>query len=424
MDLWRIRGGARLEGECRVQGSKNAALPVLAACLLCPGTVELRRVPRLRDVDAALGILRHLGCQVRWEGERLLVDASRVDGCSVPPQLMEQMRSSVIFMGALLARCGQASLSMPGGCRLGKRPIDLHLLALRELGANIKEEQGRILCSPARLHGGVIRLPFPSVGATENAMLAACAARGETQIRGAAREPEIVALQQFLQGLGAKVCGAGGDRIYIRGYQPAPSACFTIPSDRIAAATICCACAACGGNILLKGCDGRHFSTVLHFLNRAGCDIMHQSDRLRVRSAQALRAVGRVETAPYPGFPTDAQPLLMAALLRSEGESLFRENIFEDRFRHVPQLRRLGARIRLEGREARVTGVERLAGAAIESTDLRGGAAMILAGLQAQGETLVWDRGHVRRGYEDLDGTLKSLGAEITYEGDSHGIFV
>lgn len=424
MDLWRIRGGNRLEGECRVQGSKNAALPILAASLLCPGTVELHRVPKLSDVEAALRILEHLDCRVRREGERLLIDASRVQGYAIPPQLMEQMRSSVIFMGALLARCGRAELSPPGGCRLGKRPIDLHLLALRELGANIEEGEGRILCHPARLRGCVIRLPFPSVGATENAMLAACAARGETEIRGAAREPEIVALQEFLKRLGAKICGAGGDRIYIRGFRPAPSVCFAIPADRIAAATLCCACAGCGGNILLKDCDGRHFSTVLHFLNRSGCDIMQQNDRLRIRTTRRLRGVGRVETAPYPGFPTDAQPLLMAALLRGEGESLFRENIFENRFRHVPQLKRLGAQIRLEGREALVTGVERLDGAAVESTDLRGGAAMILAGLQARGETLVWDRGHVRRGYEDLDGTLRSLGAEITYEGDSHGIFV
>ena len=424
MDLWRIRGGNRLEGECRVQGSKNAALPILAACLLCPGTVELHRVPQLSDVEAALRILEHLGCRVRREGDRLLIDASCVQGYSIPPRLMEQMRSSVIFMGALLARCGRAELSQPGGCRLGRRPIDLHLLALRELGANIEERDGRIRCLPARLHGSVIRLPFPSVGATENAMLAACAARGETEIRGAAREPEIVALQRFLQGLGAKICGAGGDRIYVRGFRPTPFTCFTIPGDRIAAATIGCACAACGGNILLKDCDGRHFSTVLHFLNQAGCDIMQQNDRLRIRAARRLRGVGRVETAPYPGFPTDVQPLLMAALLRSEGESLFRENIFESRFRHVSALRQLGARICVDGPEALVTGVERLEGAAVESTDLRGGAAMILAGLQAEGETLVWDRGHVRRGYEDLDGTLRSLGAEITYEGDSHGIFV
>ncbi len=424
MDLWRIRGGERLEGECEVQGSKNAALPILAACLLCPGTVELERVPRLRDVDAALRILEHLGCRTRWEGERLLIDASCVKRHSVPPELMEQMRSSVIFMGALLARCGQSSLSTPGGCRLGKRPIDLHLLALRRLGANIEEAEGRILCRPALLRGAVIRLPFPSVGATENAMLAACAARGETEIRGAAREPEIVALQDFLQKLGARIYGAGGDRICVRGFRPSPSVAFRIPSDRIAAATICCACAACGGNMLLKDCDGRHFSTGLHFLNRAGCDIMQQNGRLRLLSKRRLRAVGRVETAPYPGFPTDAQPLLMAALLRAEGESLLRENIFENRFRHVPALRQLGAHIRIAGREALVTGVERLSAATVEATDLRGGAAMILAGLQAGGTTLVWDRGHVRRGYENLDGTLRKLGAEIRYEGDSHGIFI
>lgn len=420
MELWRIRGGRPLEGECRVQGSKNATLPILAACLLCPGTVELTGVPRLRDVDAASEILRHLGCRIRWEDTRLYIDASGVAGCAIPHDLMEKMRSSVIFMGALLARCGQARLSLPGGCRLGKRPIDLHLKALRELGALIEEENGQITCRPAKLRGGAILLPFPSVGATENAMLAACAARGETVIRGAAREPEIVSLQEFLRCLGAEVSGAGSDTVRVSGFCPRRRACFSVPADRIAAATLACACADCGGKICLKGCPPQHFSPVLYFLNQAGCVIMQKTDRVSVASPGRLRSVGPVITAPYPGFPTDAQPVLMAALLRAEGESVFRENIFENRFRHVPALRRLGARIELSGREARVTGVDRLHGAAVEATDLRGGAAMILAGLSAEGETLVRDEGHVQRGYENLDGCLRSLGAEIrlTYEGE------
>ena len=421
MDLWRIRGGNRLEGEWRVQGSKNAALPILAASLLCPGTVELRRVPRLRDVDAALQILRDLGCRTRQEGDRVYIDASGVSGSRISHELMERMRSSVFFLGALLARTGQARLSLPGGCQLGKRPIDLHLMALRTLGAQIEEEGDEILCAPASLRGAEIRLPFPSVGATENAMLAACAAEGTTVIRGAAREPEIRALQDFLRCLGGQLSGAGTDTVTVSGFRPGDRVCFTLPADRIAAATLACACAACGGELCLQNCDPAHFSTVLYFLNQAGCDIMQQNDRVCLRSDGRLRAAGPVITAPYPGFPTDAQPVLMAALLRAEGESLFTENIFENRYRHVPELRKLGADIRLEGRIARVRGVKRLDGATMEATDLRGGAAMILAGLCAEGESLVRDRGHIRRGYEDLNGCLRHLGADITYEGENHG---
>ncbi len=424
MDLWRIRGGRRLKGECRVQGSKNAALPILAASLLCPGTVELRRVPRLLDVDAALQILRALGCRVQQQGDRVYIDASQVSGSAIPRNLMERMRSSVFFMGALLGRTGQAALSLPGGCKLGKRPIDLHLKSLRELGAEIEEEGDQIFCRASALKGREIRLPFPSVGATENILMAACAARGETLLRGAAREPEICALQDFLCHMGAEIRGAGTDTIRISGFRARSSLCFTLPPDRIASSTLCCACAACGGELFLKDCESAHFSTVLYFLNQAGCDIMRKSDGLHLRSPGKLQAVGPVVTSPYPGFPTDAQPLLMAALLRAEGESLFRETIFENRYRQVPQLRKLGARIRLEDREARVLGVPALHAAELEATDLRGGAAMVLAGLCAEGETLVWDGGHIRRGYEDLNGCLQLLGADLSYEGEKHGVFV
>jgi UDP-N-acetylglucosamine 1-carboxyvinyltransferase len=257
-------------------------------------------------------------------------------------------------------------------------------------------------------------------------MLAACAARGETLIRGAAREPEIAALQDFLRALGAEVTGAGGDTIRITGFRPRRKVRYTVPADRIAAATLACACAGCGGEICLKGCPPRHFSTVLYFLNQAGCDIISSTRSVRVRSAGKLHGIGALETAPYPGFPTDAQPVLMAALLRARGESLFVENIFENRYRQVPELRKLGARIELQGREARVRGVDRLHGAVLRATDLRGGAAMILAGLSAEGETLVLDQGHVTRGYENFDGCLRSLGAEIvlTHEGEDNGITI
>ena len=416
MDLWHIRGGRRLEGTLRVQGSKNASLPILAACVLCPQRCELLNVPRLSDTDAALRILEYLGCAVARERDRVYIDSTMLSCSAVPHSLMAEMRSSVIFMGALLARCGEARLSLPGGCRLGKRPIDLHLAALRKLGARIEEDVSELHCRAQRLRGTEIILPFPSVGATENALLAACGARGETLIRGAAREPEIAALADFLCAMGAEIRGAGSDTIRLTAFRPKKDVCFRIPPDRIAAASFACAAAGCGGDLTLSGFEPGQISAVLHFLNAAGCDIITFTHALRLRSDARLTAVGPVVTAPYPGFPTDAQPLLMAALLRAEGRTVIRETIFEQRFRQAPELCRLGARIRVEGQTAEVLGVKALRGAALHATDLRGGAAMILAGLAAEGETLVFDEGHVRRGYEDLDRCLESLGAEITLE--------
>ncbi|MBR5095053.1 MAG: UDP-N-acetylglucosamine 1-carboxyvinyltransferase [Oscillospiraceae bacterium] len=423
MDIWKIRGGRRLSGEQRVQGSKNASLPILAATLLCPGPVELHKVPDLLDVDTALEILRCLGCRTEKGEGRACVDCAELSGCSIPPELMERMRSSVIFLGPLLARCGQGEISLPGGCRLGKRPIDLHLSALRQMGARIVEEEGRIVCLPSRLRGTDVVLPFPSVGATENVMLAACGAAGETKIRGAAREPEIVALQRALRAMGAQVSGAGSDTVTVAGGRSRHSACVCVPPDRIAAATLCCACASAGGKIWLTDCDPGELSAIGYFLNRAGCDMINKNGRVGVSCQGRLRPIEHIVTAPYPGFPTDVQPLLMAALLRADGESRFTENIFEARYRHVPALRKLGADIRVDGREALVRGTSRLHGAAVEATDLRGGAAMILAGLAAEGETLVYDIGHIRRGYEGLDDRLRALGADLSVsnKGEDYG---
>ena len=416
MELWHIRGGNRLSGALSVQGSKNASLPMLAASILAPQRCELYHVPRLRDVDAALRILRHLGCEAEQQGNAVYIDSTGLSGCAVPHSLMAEMRSSVIFMGALLSRCGEARLSMPGGCRLGRRPIDLHLAALRKMGAQIEEEGGELLCRPSKLHGEEIRLSFPSVGATENIMLAACSARGETVIRGAAREPEIAALQAFLRLLGADVTGAGTDTVHIRGFHSTGSAVCRVLPDRIAASTFACAAAAAGGDVELRGVEPGQFSTVLHFLNEAGCDIITKTHSVRVRSDRRLRAPGRVVTEPYPGFPTDAQPLLMAALLRAEGTTCIRETIFENRFRQVPELRRLGADIVCEGRTAWIRGVKTLHGAPLNATDPRGGAAMIVAGLSAEGETVICDEGHVRRGYDGFDAALRALGADVLLE--------
>ena len=345
----------------------------------------------------------------------MTVDAAALSGSAIPERLMREMRSSVIFLGALLARTGSARLCYPGGCELGPRPIDLHLAALRGLGAEIREDGECLTCTAGRgLRGARIHLPFPSVGATENAMLCACGAQGVTTLVGAAREPEIVDLQAFLQKLGASVHGAGTSTVVIEGAEePLHGCCHRILGDRIAAATYLAAAAASGGDIFLRDVDYRHLSTVTGVLRQAGCGLVCRDDGIRLTSDGHLRAVSPIRTAPYPGFPTDAQAVLMASLLRSSGTTVFVENIFESRYRHVPELVRMGADIRLEGRVAVVCGVDRLHAARVRAMDLRGGAALVIAGLQAHGVTTVEHLHHIRRGYSDLPGDLARLGAHI-----------
>ena len=411
-----IRGGRPLAGELTVQGAKNSALPILAATVLHPGKTVLRGCPHLSDVDASIRILRHLGCSAQWVGEELVVDASGLDRWDVPDHLMREMRSSVIFLGAILARMGWAEISYPGGCELGPRPIDLHLSTLRKLGAEVREEGGGLCCQGQRLVGQEITLSLPSVGATENAILAACGAEGETVIVNAAREPEIVDLQAFLRSMGCKVRGAGTSTICVTGRQHTRDAVHTIMPDRIVAATYLVAAAAAGGEVELSNVNYRHLSTVTAALHEAGCQIRGGEGRIALRSSGRLRAIGPVRTAPYPGFPTDAQAVLMAALLRSRGATVFVENIFDSRYRHVDELRRMGADISAAGRVAVVTGVERLLGASVRSTDLRGGAALLVAGLSAEGDTCIGDIHHIRRGYEDPVRDLGKLGADIRLE--------
>lgn len=416
MDIWHMRGGNRLDGACFVQGSKNASLPIIAASIISPARTELMNVPQLRDVDAALRILRHLGCTAEQRQNEVYIDSTYLSCSAIPNSLMEEMRSSVIFMGALLARCGEARLSLPGGCQLGRRPIDLHLSALRQMGAVVDEDGSEIYCRAEKLHGAVIDLPFPSVGATENIMLTACAARGRTVINGAAREPEITALQDYLCTMGAEIGGAGSSTVVIEGFSANDHAVCRVIPDRIVASTIACAAAAVGGNVEMRGVAPEHFSTVLYFLNQAGCDIISNNRTVRVKSSGRLKAPGEISTRPYPGFPTDAQPVLMAALLKAEGRTVITENIFENRYRQVPELRRLGADIVTEGKRAEIWGVGCLHGSALSATDLRGGAAMIVAGLSADGETVVFDDGHITRGYERFDMRLRALGADIFLE--------
>ena len=416
MSVWTVLGGNELDGAINVQGSKNAVLPIMAASLLSGGCTRLTNCPRLLDVDASIEILRHLGCTAVREEESIVIDSSGADEIHIPHELMLKMRSSVMFMGAILARCGEVRLSTPGGCELGSRPIDLHLKALAEMGAEIIEDSGEVCCRAAHLRGGHINLDFPSVGATENIMLAACAAEGTTVITNAAREPEIEDLQRYLNASGARITGAGTPCVTVEGFKKPEPGCevsYRIMPDRIAAATYLCAAAAAGGDVLLRGVQPEHISTIISSLRDMGCGIIINYNTLRIRRDSALKAPRPVITKPYPGFPTDAQALLMAACLRAEGTSVFVENIFENRYRHVDELRRLGADIRTEGRVAMVTGVKRLSGAPVTATDLRGGASMVIAALSSQGETNVYDCGHILRGYDGLDAAMRSLGAQI-----------
>ena len=413
MSWFEICGGKPLSGGLRVQGAKNSVLPILAASLLAPGQSVLHNCPGLSDVAATEKILRLLGCGVKREGETLLVDARQPTGCEIPDPLMREMRSSVIFLGAMLARLGRAELSYPGGCELGPRPIDLHLGALRKLGAEIVEEQGRLRCTAGRgLAGGEICLSIPSVGATENAMLAACGARGTTTIVGAAREPEIVDLQQFLNAMGARVSGAGSPVVSVEGGFPLHPAEYTVMGDRIAAATYLCAVGAAGGELELEGVETSHLAAVAACLEEAGCSLQAREGRICLKSRGRLGGVRTVRTAPYPGFPTDAQAVLMAALAGGSGTTVFVETIFENRYRHVDELARMGADIQVAGRVAVVTG-RPLHAAQVRSTDLRGGAALAVAALAAEGCSRVDGLEHIRRGYQDFEGQLAALGAEI-----------
>ena len=414
MSYLMIGGGRPLHGRIAVQCAKNSVLPVLAAALLAGDTCRIAACPRLSDVETAAEILRHLGCTAQWDGGDLLVDTTHISRCDIPEELMRKMRSSVIFLGAILSRCGQAELSYPGGCELGPRPIDLHLTALRTLGAEINEIGGSLLCRANRLRGADIVLTLPSVGATENAILAACGAEGTTVIAHAAREPESTDLQDFLQKLGVEIHGAGTSAITVQGKGNLHGCTHRCIGDRNAASTYLCAAAAAGGQVTLSGIDYRHLATVTTALHQAGCRLQCDDDTITLESSGRLRSIAPVHTSPYPGFPTDAQPLLMAALLRSEGATMFVENMFESRYRHVPELLRMGAEIRLEGRVAVVCGVTDLHSAAVRSADLRGGAALVIAGLQAQGVTQIHNMHHIQRGYQDIAGDLAALGAEVS----------
>ena len=413
MSVMYISGGRPLEGELTVHGAKNSVLPILSACLLARGPVTLNNCPRLTDVDAALGILRHLGCRVEREGHAITVDPSGAAGSTITEEQMRSMRSSIIFLGPLLARTGEAHLTYPGGCELGPRPIDLHLSAIRALGCQVREDRG-IHCT-GRPRGGEVQLSLPSVGATENAILCAVGADGPTTITNAAREPEIGDLQSFLNSLGANIRGAGSSTITVEGGRELSGGEYAVMGDRIVAATLLSAAAAAGGRVRLSGVDWRHLSTVLSVFHQAGCRVESRLEYVELERDRnvSLKGVPTVRTAPYPGFPTDAQAPVMAALAASDGCTLFVETMFDSRYRHVPELIRMGADITTEGRVALVRGVERLHAAQVEASDLRGGGAMAVAALGAERTTVLSGLRHVDRGYDGLEEMLCALGAQV-----------
>ena len=411
MDTLSIRGGCRLEGEIPIHGAKNSALPLLAATLLAADVSCLENCPKLTDVSASIAILQHLGCAVTRQNHAVVVDATHLRGGHVPDHLMRQMRSSIVFLGAILARCGEAVLTHPGGCELGPRPIDLHLAALRRLGVTVEERCGRIRCTAARLRGAEITLPFPSVGATENVLLAACTAEGTTVLRHAAREPEIGDLCAFLNACGARITGGDSGTLVIEGVSHLHGARHRVMPDRIEAATYLAAAAITGGALTLRSCAALPVSPVFSPLEQAGCVITTSADTIQIVAPPRLKGMGTIRTLPYPGFPTDAAAPLLAAACVGDGTTVCIETIFENRYRYVDELARMGARIRVDGRVAVVEGVDALHGAEVTCTDLRGGAALLVAALAATGETRLTALQHLDRGYEDPVDCLQRVGA-------------
>ncbi len=408
-----IDGPAELCGEISIQGAKNSTLPLLAATVLCKGQSVLHNCPDLTDVKTAVRILEHLGCRCAREGADLTVD-NAMTGCEVPQELMREMRSSIVFLGAIVARCGEARLCFPGGCELGPRPIDLHISSLQKLGVEIEEEGGCLYCrAPGGIRGAYVSLSFPSVGATENLMLAAVCGKGTTIIANAAREPEIADLAAYLNRCGGRIYGAGESCVIIDGVKELFGSEHRVMPDRIVSATYMAAAAVTGGNVTLRDVDNAHILPMLSPFEESGCEVRQMGGSLNIMAPRRLLPVKHIRTMPYPGFPTDAQPVVMSMAAVGRGTSVFVENIFENRYRHAEGLQRLGARIKVEGKVAVVEGVERLRGAPVEAGDLRGGAALVVAGLAAQGRTEVEGVEFIRRGYEDLAGTLRSLGARI-----------
>ena len=408
-----VKGGRALSGSISAHGAKNSVLALLAATMLTNGITVLHRCPDIKDVHASFKIMEFLGCKIEYDGETAVIDTSMADKWDIPFDLMKEMRSSFVFLGSLLAKFNRADVSYPGGCELGPRPIGMHLKAFEKMGVTIKDEYGivKAACEGALTEGTVV-LEFPSVGATENIMLLATAVQGTTVIENAAMEPEIEDLQNYITAMGGNVRGAGTSRVVIVGKSKLNAAEYTVMPDRIEAATFMAAAGITGGDIEINGIVTEHLTPVTEAMRGANMIITEKGNSLRIKSNGRISPI-RIRTMPHPGFPTDAQSQLLATVSVANGTSQIIENIFQSRFGYTSELIRMGAKITVEGRMAVVEGVERLSGAMVRATDLRGGAALLVAALKAEGETVISDAGLIDRGYDSIEKSFAALGGNV-----------
>ncbi len=413
MDKFYIKGGLKLDGEAEVYSAKNAVLALLAASILTEEQVVIHKCPKINDVFSMIKILQSLGCVVEWQDDTIVINSSQADKHEIPQKYGQEIRSSIFMLGSILARFKKAKAVFPGGCDIGLRPIDLHIKGLKELNVDVKELGANVFCNSENARGKKIHLDFPSVGATENIMLASTMIKGKTTICNAAKEPEIVCLQDMLNKMGAKVCGAGTSVIEIEGVKKLHGVEFVPISDRIVAGTYIIAAAMTKGRVYLKNCRPNDLCALTSKLNGVACDILSSNDSILVKGYERPQSVLTIETSPYPGFPTDLQAQALALQAVSQGTSVVVENIFETRFKHVGELSKMGAQIVVKDRYAIVRGVPTLYGCDVYSHDLRGGAALVLAGLVAQGNTTVHNVRHIDRGYFQLEEALSSLGASV-----------
>ena len=412
MSFIKVTGGNRLYGDVRIHGCKNAVLPIIAATLLNGGVNVIHNCPRLSDVFSSVKILESLGASVCFENDTLTVDSSSVNCSAIGAELMKALRSSVVFLGALLSRCGRACVSMPGGCDIGTRPIDIHLTSFERMGVEVKCTDGEVECSVAQLHGEDIYLPFPSVGATENIILLSILGKGVTRIHNAAREPEIADLQAFLNSMGARVYGAGGCIITIYPVESLSDSEYTVMPDRIEASTFACAVAATGGRIYIDGIKPDYLASVLNVLRSGGAFVAEYPSGIFMSCLSGFRCPPIVSTGPYPGFPTDVQSLIMSVMSTSQGEGIIKENIFENRFGHAAELVKMGADISVSGSSAFIKGSE-LCGCSVCAQDLRSGAALVVASLAARGDSVIERAEYIDRGYDGFVNKLNSIGAAV-----------
>lgn len=415
MKAYIIEGGKKLEGTVKISGSKNASLPILAATILSEKTNKLYNVPQIKDTKTTLEILKLLGCKIKQNSGKIEINSKHITKTEIPEHLMREMRSTVIMAGALLGRFKEVTFSYPGGCDIGSRPIDLHINAFKKLGVEITEEAGFIKCKANKIIGTNIDLDFPSVGATENIILATVLSTGTTTINNAAMEPEIIDMVQFLKKMGAKIQGEGTNQIIIDGVEKLSGVSYNIMPDRIEAGTILCAVAATGGNVILDNVMPEHLTAVINKLEETGCKIEINNKKITLNAPRKLKSID-IKTMTYPGFPTDLQQIFATMLVKASGTSIIVENIFESRYKYISELRKMGAKVTVEGKTAIIKGARKINATTVVCTDLRGGAALVIAGLMAKGKSRVENIGYIQRGYENLENKLGSLGAKIKLE--------